>query len=59
MARAKKMVTAEDAKKKLGITSFRELSGEKVIELLNSLGDTNPEGQVPCSGVAVCAFGSV
>lgn len=29
MARAKKIVTAEDAKKKLGITSFRELSGKR------------------------------
>lgn len=43
MARAKKIVTAEDAKKKLGITSFRELSGEKVIELLNNMGGMDPE----------------
>lgn len=43
MARAKKIVTAEDAKKKLGITSFRDLSGEKVIELLNSMGGMDPE----------------
>ncbi|MET3944168.1 hypothetical protein [Corynebacterium mucifaciens] len=43
MARTQKIVTAEDAKKKLGITSFRELSGEKVIELLNNMGGMDPE----------------
>lgn len=43
MARTEKIVTAEDAKKKLGITSFRELSGAKVIELLNNMGGMDPE----------------
>ena len=45
MTRAKKIVTAEDAKKKLGITSFRELSGEKVIELLNNMGGMDTEAR--------------
>lgn len=43
MAKAKNIVSAEDAKKKLGITSFRELSGDKVIELLNKMGGMDPE----------------
>lgn len=43
MAAGKKIVTAEEAKKRLGIESFRELSGAKVIELLNSMGSMDAE----------------
>lgn len=43
MAASKKIVTAEEAKKRLGIESFRELSGAKVVELLNNMGSMDAE----------------